>query len=102
MRVYSLGEQEFDLYLPPLYKPLDPNDPRASVVPTKSGGYQLKFRHRGDIVDIIDIPLVKATESRILDDEVYTSPVGFDWSEGPGKLQDILGDLPTDQPLKFL
>ena len=97
LRVYSLGEQEFDLYLPPLYKPLDPNDPRASVVPNKSGGYQLKFRHRGDIVEIIDIPLVKATESRFLGDEVYTSPVGFDWSEGPGELQDILADLPIDQ-----
>ena len=44
MILRPLGERELPLYLPSGYRPLQPDDARASIVTNQSGGYDLKLK----------------------------------------------------------
>jgi transglutaminase-like putative cysteine protease len=86
LRIDPLGEKEFDLFIPPLHKPLQSKDPRVTLSRKESGGYYVKIN--GDVPSV-EFPLENETgliyQSHLL--EVYARPVGFKKSEWPELMQ---------------
>lgn len=90
MVVRTFGKRTVDLFLPPLFKPLQPSDPRATITRSETGGFILTLK--SDLNEV-RIPLVEDQDILMLPpvQEVYTRPVGFKNEEWPVTIQaDIL------------
>ncbi len=86
MIIRTLGRNKVDLFLPPLFKPLQPSDPRAVISRTDSGGYVLETS--GDMSEV-QIPLTEDNNISMLSHvrDFYTRPVGFRNEEWPELIQ---------------
>ena len=54
--VRTFGKKHVDLFLPPLFKPLQPSDPRARISRSETGGYVLELAEE---LNEIQIPLTE-------------------------------------------
>ena len=90
LTIRTFGKAKVALFIPPLYKPLQPSDPRASILRTDSGGFELELRaNLAELQTEIQIPLIEDKSISISPPvrELYTRPVGFAPQEWPEKLQ---------------
>ncbi|MES2503287.1 MAG: transglutaminase domain-containing protein [Myxococcota bacterium] len=96
--VYTLGEEEFALFLPPGFEPLQPEDPRAHLTLSADGTYTLKAPS-GILSVTVPLEPVQPTTLNPIQREIYTRPVGFSASEWPALIQGDLLDKPFSSDL---
>ena len=95
--VRTFGKRKVDLFLPPLFKPLQPTDPRAVISQSETGGYVLELKE--DLSEI-HIPLTEDVNISMMPHirEVYTRTIGFKTEEWPDKVQaDVLRKYPASE-----
>lgn len=86
MKIRVKGTLNANLFVPPLYRPLQPDDPRAKIIRSESGGYILKL---SESLNELTIPLVPETEINLnpLDRDILTETIGFSNDEWPEDVQ---------------
>lgn len=85
LKVRTFGKLEVSLFMPPLYEPRQPSDPRVTLSRSSSGGYVLTLKE--DIPEVT-IPLVEGSGLRLLPPlrDTLTRPVGFKNEEWPSEV----------------
>jgi uncharacterized protein YegL len=91
MVVRTYGKRQVRLFLPPGVRPLQPLDPRARILRSASGGYELRLSEDLSEVRISLQPEVKELLNfRVL--QILTRKVGIADSEWPAKIREDLFD----------
>ena len=91
MVVRTYGEKHVTLFLPPKVQPLQPTDPRARILRSANGGYELEL---SEDLEEVRIPLKAGVKEALnpLAIEVLTREVGFSDSEWPALIRQDLFD----------
>jgi transglutaminase-like putative cysteine protease/Mg-chelatase subunit ChlD len=90
LTIRTFGKTKVPLFVPPLFKPLQPSDPRAFIRRAPSGGYELELKSGlAELQTEIHIPLVEDQKISLSPPvrDFYSRPVGFASHEWPEKLQ---------------